>query len=314
MVDLTTNIGELVLKNPIMPASGTFSDELANVFDIGKLGAHVAKTITEEIRSGNPTPRVSESGNNMLNSIGIPSKGIENFKKKILPLYSKYKVPFVASVSAPSADGFAYICEEISVSGVDAIEINISCPNIEDDGRAFAMRPTSTLNVIKKVRSATDLPIWAKLTPNTGETIEVALAAQDGGANALVVANTILAMQINIKTYKPSLGNIMGGLSGPGLKPIIVRMVYQCSKVVDIPIIGCGGISNYEDVIEFILAGASAVQIGTATFVNPNSMTSILSDITNYCNENKISKISNLIGLVEDGSDSDKLALMEIDI
>jgi dihydroorotate dehydrogenase (NAD+) catalytic subunit len=176
------------------------------------------------------------------------------------------------------------------------------------------MRPTSTLNVIKKVRSATDLPIWAKLTPNTGETIEVALAAQDGGANALVVANTILAMQINIKTYKPSLGNIMGGLSGPGLKPIIVRMVYQCSKVVDIPIIGCGGISNYEDVIEFILAGASAVQIGTATFVNPNSMTSILSDITNYCNENKISKISNLIGLVEDGNESDKLALMEIDI
>ena len=314
MVDLTTNIGDLVLKNPIMPASGTFSDELANVFNIGKLGAHVAKTITEEIRSGNPTPRVSESGNNMLNSIGIPSKGIENFKKKILPLYSKYKVPFVASVSAPSADSFAYICEEISVSGVDAIEINISCPNIEDDGRAFAMRPTSTLNVIKKVRSATDLPIWAKLTPNTGETIEVALAAQDGGANALVVANTILAMQINIKTHKPSLGNIMGGLSGPGLKPIIVRMVYQCSKVVDIPIIGCGGISNYEDVIEFILAGASAVQIGTATFVNPNSMTSILSDITNYCNENKISKISNLIGLVEDGNESDKLALMEIDI
>ncbi len=176
------------------------------------------------------------------------------------------------------------------------------------------MRPTSTLNVIKKVRSATDLPIWAKLTPNTGETIEVALAAQDGGANALVVANTILAMQINIKTYKPTLGNIMGGLSGPGLKPIIVRMVYQCSKVVDIPIIGCGGISNYEDVIEFILAGASAVQIGTATFVNPNSMNSILSDITNYCNENKISKISNLIGLVEDGNESDKLALMEIDI
>ena len=297
-----------------MPASGTFSEDLASVFDIDLLGAHVAKTITAEIRTGNATPRVSESGYNMLNSIGIPSKGIEDFKKNILPIYKEYNTPFVASVSAPSADGFAYICEEISVSGVDAIEINISCPNIEDDGRAFAMRPTSTLNVIKKVRSATDLPIWVKLTPNTGETIEVALAAQDGGANALVVANTILAMQINIKTYKPSLGNIMGGLSGPGLKPIIVRMVYQCSKVVDKPIIGCGGISNYEDVIEFILAGASAVQIGTATFVNPNSMTSILSDITNYCNENKISKISNLIGLVEDGNESDKLALMEIDI
>jgi dihydroorotate dehydrogenase (NAD+) catalytic subunit len=297
-----------------MPASGTFSQELANVFDISKLGAHVSKTVTAEIRSGNPTPRVSESGNNMLNSIGVPSKGLKNFKEKILPLYSEYKVPFIASVSAPSADGFAYICEEISVPGIDAIEINISCPNIEDDGRAFAMRPNSTLNVIKKVRSATNLPIWAKLTPNTGETIEVAIAAQDGGANALVVANTILAMQIDIKTYKPSLGNIMGGLSGPGLKPIIVRMVYQCAKVVDIPVIGCGGISNYEDVIEFILAGASAVQVGTATFINPNSMTSILSDLVKYCDENKISKISNLVGLVKDGNKSDKLALMEVDI
>ncbi len=314
MVDLTTHIGNLVLKNPIMPASGTFSQELANVFDISKLGAHVTKTVTAEIRSGNPTPRVSESGNNMLNSIGVPSKGLKNFKEKILPLYSKYKVPFVASVSAPSADGFAYICEEISVPGIDGIEINISCPNIEDDGRAFAMRPNSTLNVIKKVRSATDLPVWAKLTPNTGETIEVAIAAQDGGANALVVANTILAMQIDIKTYKPSLGNSMGGLSGPGLKPIIVRMVYQCAKVVDIPVIGCGGISNYEDVIEFILAGASAVQVGTATFINPNSMTSILSDLVKYCDENKISKISNLVGLVKDGNKSDKLALMEVDI
>lgn len=314
MVDLTTHIGNLVLKNPIMPASGTFSQELANVFDISKLGAHVSKTVTAEIRSGNPTPRVSESGNNMINSIGIPSKGLKNFKEKILPLYSEYKVPFIASVSAPSADGFAYICEEISVPGIDGIEINISCPNIEDDGRAFAMRPNSTLNVIKKVRSATDLPVWAKLTPNTGETIEVAIAAQDGGANALVVANTILAMQIDIKTYKPSLGNIMGGLSGPGLKPIIVRMVYQCAKVVDIPVIGCGGISNYEDVIEFILAGASAVQVGTATFINPNSMTSILSDLVKYCDENKISKISNLVGLVKDGNKSDKLALMEVDI
>jgi len=314
MVDLTTHIGNLVLKNPIMPASGTFSQELANVFDISKLGAHVSKTVTAEIRSGNPTPRVSESGNNMLNSIGVPSKGLKNFKEKILPLYSEYKVPFIASVSAPSADGFAYICEEISVPGVDAIEINISCPNIEDDGRAFAMSPNSTLHVIKKVRSATDLPVWAKLTPNTGETIEVAIAAQDGGANALVVANTILAMQIDIKTYKPSLGNIMGGLSGPGLKPIIVRMVYQCAKVVDIPVIGCGGISNYEDVIEFILAGASAVQVGTATFINPNSMTSILSDLVKYCDENKISKISNLVGLVKDGNKSDKLALMEVDI
>ena len=176
------------------------------------------------------------------------------------------------------------------------------------------MRPNSTFNVIKKVRSITNIPIWAKLTPNTGETIEVAKAAQDAGANALVVANTILAMQIDIKTYKPSLGNIMGGLSGPALKPIVLRMVYQCSKVVDIPIIGCGGISNFEDVIEFILAGSSAVQVGTATFINPNTMLKILSDVERYCDENKISKISNLIGLVDDKNTPDTIALMEIDV
>ena len=314
MVDLKTNIGDIILKNPIMPASGTFSEDLASVFDIDLLGAHVAKTITAEIRSGNATPRVSESGYNMLNSIGIPSKGIEDFKKNILPIYKEYNTPFIASVSAPSADGFAYICDKISVPGVDAIEINISCPNIEDDGKTFAMRPNSTFKVIEKVRSITNIPIWAKLTPNTGETIEVAKAAQDAGANALVVANTILAMQIDIKTYKPSLGNIMGGLSGPGLKPIVLRMVYQCSKVVDIPIIGCGGISNFEDVIEFILAGSSAVQVGTATFINPNVMLSILSGIKGYCEENKVSKISDLIGLVDDKNTPDTVALMEIDI
>jgi len=314
VVDLRTNIGKITLKNPIMPASGTFSEDLAGVFDLELLGAHVAKTITAEIRSGNATPRVSESGYSMLNSIGIPSKGIEDFKKNILPLYKKYKTPFIASVSAPSADGFADICDKISVPGVDAIEINISCPNIEDDGRAFAMRPNSTFNVLQKVRSKTKIPIWAKLTPNTGETIEVAKAAQDAGADALVVANTILAMQIDIKTYKPSLGNIMGGLSGPALKPIVLRMVYQCAKVVNIPIIGCGGISTYEDVIEFILAGATAVQVGTATFINPNSMISILSDIKCYCEENKISKISDLIGLVDDNNTPKTLALMEIDV
>ena len=311
MVDLTTNIGNLKLKNPIMPASGTFSDELSSVFDINLLGAHVAKTITAELRTGNATPRVSEIGYNMLNSIGIPSKGIDDFKENILPLYKKYKVPFVASVSAPSADEFAYICNEISLPGVDAIEINISCPNIEDDGKAFAMRPNSTFNVIDKVRSITNLPLWAKLTPNTGEITEVAIAAEEAGADALVVANTILAMQININTFKPTLGNIMGGLSGPGLKPIVLRMVYQCSKVVDIPIIGCGGIANSDDVVEFLLAGATAVQVGTATFINPSVMISIISNLNEYCNKNKLSKISDLIGLIDDQNASDKTIFVE---
>ena len=191
-----------------MPASGTFSEDLASVFDIDLLGAHVAKTITAEIRTGNATPRVSESGYNMLNSIGIPSKGIEDFKKNILPIYKEYNTPFVASVSAPSADGFAYICDKISVPGVDAIEINISCPNIEDDGKAFAMRPHSTFKVIEKVRSITNIPIWAKLTPNTGETIEVVRKAPFGGPVAILVSSYVLsvrkedALKIDVKLLK----------------------------------------------------------------------------------------------------------------
>jgi dihydroorotate dehydrogenase (NAD+) catalytic subunit len=314
MVDLTTKIGNVVLKNPVMPASGTFSEELSAVFDIGVLGAHVAKTITAEIRSGNPTPRVSEVGYSMLNSIGIPSKGIQHFKDEILPLYQKYETPFVASISAPTVDEFAFICEEISIPGVDVIEVNISCPNIEDDGKAFAMRPSSTFKVMEKLRSVTDLPLWAKLTPNTGEAIEVAKAAEESGTDALVVANTILAMQIDVNTFKPSLGNIMGGLSGPAIKPIALRMAYQCSKVVDIPIIGCGGISTAEDAVEFLLAGATAVQVGTATFIKPTSMLSVISDLAAYCEKNSFEKVSDLIGKVDDENASDRAALMEVDV
>jgi len=314
MVDLSNKIGSLALKNPIMPASGTFSEELSAVFDIGILGAHVAKTITAEFRSGNPTPRVSEAGYSMLNSIGIPSKGIQHFKDTVLPLYRHYDVPFVASISAPSVDEFAYICEQISVPGVDAIEINISCPNIEDDGKAFAGRPDSTRKVVEKLRSITGTPLWAKLTPNTGMIVEVAKAAEAAGADALVVANTILAMQIDIETYKPTLGNVMGGLSGPAIKPISLRMVYQCAKSVEIPVIGCGGISSAKDVVEFMLAGAAAVQVGTATFVNPSSMKTIISDLAAYLDGKGIKKITDLIGAVDDQNASDGAILMEVGI
>ena len=314
MVDLTTRIGNLTLKNPIMPASGTFSEELSAVFDLGILGAHVAKTITAEVRIGNPTPRVSEVGYSMLNSIGIPSKGIQHFKDDILPLYQRYDTPFVASISAPTVDDFAYICEQLSIPGVDAIEVNISCPNIEDDGKAFAMRPEPTFQVMKKLKSVTGIPLWAKLTPNTGETIEVAKAAEEAGTDALVVSNTVLAMQIDINTFKPSLGNIMGGLSGPAIKPIVLRMVYQCNKIVSIPIIGCGGIASAEDAIEFIIAGATAVQVGTATFINPLTMVSVISDFEIYCRKKGIERVSDLIGKVNDQNTPDNAALIEVDV
>ena len=311
MVDLTTNIGALRLENPIMPASGTFSEDLADIFDLDIIGAHVTKTVTREKRSGNPTPRICEVGGSMLNSIGIPSKGVEAFKSDVIPFYRNYRAPLIVSISAGSADEFALLCEEISVPGVDAIEVNISCPNIEEDGKAFAMRPSSTHTVMRKLRDTTDLPLWAKLTPNTGETIEVAKAAEDAGADALVVSNTLLAMAIDIASRKPKLGNLMGGLSGPSFKPIALRMAYQCAKSVSIPVIGCGGISDVEDAIEYLIAGAKAVQVGTATFIEPGLMARMVSELEDYLCLQGLHTIGQLVGSVRDEDASDGLVFME---
>lgn len=312
MVDLTTKIGTLELANPIMPASGTFSEDLATVFDLGQLGAHVTKTITREKRGGNPTPRVCEVRGSMLNSIGIPSKGVEAFKRNIIPFYNRYQTPLVVSISAGSTDEFAQICEEISVPGVAAIEVNISCPNIEEDGKAFAMRPSSTELVMKKLRASTDLPLWAKLSPNTGETIEVAQAAETAGADALVVSNTLLSMAIDIHSRKPKLGNLMGGLSGPNLKPISLRMAYQCAKSVDIPIIGCGGISTIEDVLEYLIAGVSAVQVGTATFISPNVMPQLIKELEIFLEMQGLTCVGELVGTVDDENAADAQIYMEV--
>jgi dihydroorotate dehydrogenase (NAD+) catalytic subunit len=311
MVNLTTKIGDLTLANPIMPASGTFSEDLAEVLDLSQLGAHVTKTITEEKRGGNPTPRVCEVRGSMLNSIGIPSKGIDHFIENIIPFYNQYGVPLVVSISAHTADDFARICERVSVPGVDAIEVNISCPNIEEDGKAFAMRPSTTQSVMKKLRSASDLPLWAKLSPNTGETIEVAIAAEEAGADALVVSNTMLSMAIDIHSRKPKLGNLMGGLSGPSLKPIALRMAYQCAKSVDIPVIGCGGISTVEDIVEYLIAGATAVQVGTATFINPNAMVTLLAELETFLKNQNIQNVSELVGSVRDKDAADTVVFLE---
>lgn len=307
MVSLATRIGDLRLKNPIMPASGTFSEDLADVLDLSRLGAHVTKTITEEMRGGNPTPRVCELPGAMLNSIGIPSKGVQHFIDHVVPFYDRYDVPLVVSISAHSADDFARLCETISVPGVAAIEVNISCPNIEEDGKAFALRPATTFAVMEKMRGATDLPLWAKLSPNTGEPSEVAQAAEAAGADALVVSNTLLAMAIDIESRRPKLGNLMGGLSGPSLKPVALRMAYQCAKSVSIPVIGCGGISTVEDVVEYLIAGARAVQVGTATFIDPGAMTRLLDGLEAFLRRTGIDDLDDLVGSVRD-----EVAIMEV--
>ena len=311
MVDLTTRIGALTLENPIMPASGTFSREMAEVFELDVLGALVTKTITAEIRGGNPTPRVCEVDGGMLNSIGIPSKGVNAFLEKELPAYARYRAPLVVSISAPSVEGFADLCAKLNVPGIAAIEANISCPNIEEDGKAFAMRPDTTARAMEALRNETDLPLWAKLTPNTGETVEVAQAAEAAGADALVVANTILSMAIDARTRKPKLGNLMGGLSGPAFKPIALRMAYQCVRSVDIPVIGCGGISTVEDVAEFLVAGASAVQVGTASFINPTAMPRLRDDLRTFLAEEGYMSVSDFIGSIRDGAPDDAVRFME---
>jgi dihydroorotate dehydrogenase (NAD+) catalytic subunit len=311
MVNLAVDIAGVRLKNPIMPASGTFSEELADIFDLERLGAHVTKTLTRGWRDGNPTPRVCEVGGSMLNSIGIPSKGVGYFVQNVIPFYRAYRTPLVVSISGNTADEFATLCSEVSVDGVAAIEVNISCPNIEEDGKAFAIRPSSTYEVMRRLRKATSLPLWAKLTPNTGETPDVARAAEEGGADALVVANTILAMAIDIRTRRPKLGNLMGGLSGPSLKPIALRMAYQCARATRIPVIGCGGISTVEDVLEYLIAGASAVQVGTATFINPTAMLGIIDGLAAYLEAEGLSSVRELIGTVIDEEQGENVVFME---
>jgi dihydroorotate dehydrogenase (NAD+) catalytic subunit len=309
MIDLSVRIGALTLANPVMPASGTFAEGLDKVMDFNRLGAFVTKTITRELRAGNPLPRVVERAGGLINSIGIPSKGVPYFVEHTLPYYAAFKPPLVVSISAPTAEDFAGLAAELTRAGVDAVEANISCPNIEEDGKAFAMRAASTEAVVRQLRAATSLPLWVKLTPNTGDLPEVARAAELAGADAVVVANTILAMAIDLDTFKPCLGNIMGGLSGPAIKPIVLRQVYQCARAVKIPVIGCGGISTTEDAVEYMLAGASAVQVGTATFVQPAAMTTIIDGIARFCERRDIARVSDLIGAVlNEESDEPELA------
>jgi len=269
VIDLRVQIGSLTLANPIMPGSGTFAETMAQVIDIDRLGALVTKTITPDVRHGNPQPRVTEVNGAMLSSIGIPSKGPEHYLREVVPFYGAYRPPLVASISAGTAEAFAALAARLSVPGVAAIEANISCPNLEANGRAFAMFPEDTEAVIRRIRGATALPLWAKLTPNVGDITVIARAAEAGGADALVVANALLGMAIDVESFRPRLGNLMGGVTGPAVRPVILRMVYQCARAVRLPIIGCGGVSDVNDAVEYMLAGATAVQVGTISFLHP---------------------------------------------
>ena len=305
MVDLRVNVAGLELANPIMHGSGTFSTEIGQVIDINRLGAMVAKTVSRDFRSGNPPPRVAEVEGGMINSIGLPTRGLRSFLETQLPEYKHFKPPLICSVSAETADDFANMVADVSVPGVDAIELNISCPTRKPGGGNFALNEEHTHKVVAMCRTRTEKPIWAKLSPNAGDVVGVAEAAAAGGANALTVANTILGLKIDVNRRRPSIGNKLGGLSGPGIKPIIMRMVYQCAKAVNIPIIGVGGIVKVEDVVEYLLAGATAVQVGYATFRNPTVMPALIDGLAAWCERNGVARVADLTGAMIDEAPAD---------
>ena len=297
MVDLSVRIGSVSLKNPIMPASGAFSTDLAQIMDINRLGALVAKTVSREYRIGNPTPRVAELECGMINSIGLPTKGIGYFLEHQVPDYARFTPPLVASISATTADDFEAMTREVSAHpDVDVIEVNISCPTRNPGGGNFALHEDHTFQVTKRIRGATEKPVWVKLSPNAGDVVAIGLAAEEAGADALVVANTILGLKININTFRPAIGNKFGGISGPGIKPIILRMVHQVSQRTKIPVIGCGGICKVEDVVEYMLAGASAVMLGYIIFRNPSSLIAMIDQLAEWCDKRGFKRVAELTG------------------
>jgi dihydroorotate dehydrogenase (NAD+) catalytic subunit len=315
MVDLSVKIGDLTLQNPVMPASGAFSWEYGDVINLNRLGALVAKTICREPRLGNPTPRMAETEGGIIQSIGLPGKGIHYFLDHIVPEYARFEPPLIVSVSSETVDDFAALAAELSVADVDVIEANISCPTRNTTGGNFAMHEGYTRECIAAMRARTKKPLWVKLSPNAGDIVSIAAAAEDAGADCLVIANTFLSLKIRTDNFRPALGNKFGGLVSPALKPIVLRMVYQVAKKVKVPVIGIGGVTSAEDVVEYLLAGASAVGIGYAGFRNPTALTTIIDDLEAWCDERGIKKVTELIGAVKDDDmETDTLAAASIGV
>lgn len=288
----------LLLANPVMAASGTFGYglEMAKELDIQRLGAIVCKGTTLRRRRGNPQPRMVETAAGMLNSIGLQNMGVEALIRDIAPVWATWRVPVVVNIAGERVDEYARLARRLDgVPGVSGLELNISCPNVAT-GLAFGSSPQMAAAVTAAVRRETTLPVIVKLTPNVGDIVGVAQAAADAGADALTLINTFPAMAIDVKNRRPALGWTFGGLSGPALKPIALRLVFQTAAAVDVPVIGCGGIMRGVDAIEYILAGASAVQVGTATFVNPRATIDVLQGMERFLEEEGVDDIRHLVG------------------
>lgn len=300
--DLRVDIGGIKLKNPVITASGTFgyAQEFKPFIDLNRIGAIIVKGLSLEPSKGNKPPRIVETPCGMLNAIGLENIGVGTFIKNMLPFLKTLSTPTIVNIYGTSIEEYSMLAEVIEdIEEIAGIEVNISCPNVKKGGIAFGVNPKSAYKVTKAVRKKTTKPLMVKLSPNVTDITEIAVSAADAGANSLSLINTITGMSIDIKTRRSKLANITGGLSGPAIKPIALRMVWQVAQKVEIPVVGVGGIISADDAIEFIIAGATAVQIGTANFINPRATIEIIKGIEDFLTDRNILSITELVGTLD---------------
>lgn len=297
-IDMSFKIKDLLFDNPIFTASGTFGfgHEFDDFIDISKIGGVVVKGLTLEPRKGNKLPRIAETASGMLNSVGLENPGVNKFIEETLPRLKEKKVKVIANIAGNTIDEYCKMAEIINASECDAVEMNISCPNVKQGGVAFGTNPDVVYEITKQVRACLDKPLIVKLSPNVTDIKAIAVKAEEGGADCISLINTLIGMAVDIKAKKPILNNVIGGLSGPAIKPVALRLVWEASKVTNIPIIGMGGVRSIEDVIEFMLVGASAVAIGTSNFVNPKITVELVEELREYLKSNKYTSCKDIIG------------------
>lgn len=300
-VNLAVNLGGLTMKNPVTTASGTFAAgmEYSDFVDVSALGAVTTKGVSLNSWEGNASPRIAEVPSGMLNSIGLQNPGVAHLKSEELPWLREQGATTIVNVSGHSFDEYVQVIEALEDAPVDAYEVNISCPNVDAGGMTLGTHAPSVEKVVSLCREATSRPLIVKLTPNVTDITEIARAAEASGADAISLINTLLGMAIDVKRRRPVLARVVGGFSGPAVKPVALRMVWQCSKAVSVPILGMGGVTTGTDAVEFMLAGATAVAVGTANFMNPQATVDVIDGIIDYCEEQGVNDVNDLIGALE---------------